>query len=179
LFTSPGRVYVRSTEDNQIVRTVDYSLGDTLKPGEYYDYDEFRSAKFFAETCVPIYRMVKKFKNIRKRQHRNSKLAIVTARADLDSKDIFMAALDKYGLAHDDVHVHRAGNYSSEAPTTCLRKVFIIGKLLDEGGYDKCRMFDDSYTNLRAFLEMKQAYPELKFEAWHVNHEGHCTRYKG
>ena len=122
--------------------------------------------------------MVKKFKSIRKRQHRDSKLAIVTARADLDSKDIFLAALDKYGLKHDDVHVHRAGNYSGDAPTTCLRKVFIISKLLDEGDYKKCRMFDDSYTNLKAFIEMKAAYPDVKFEAYHVSHDGDCKRYK-
>jgi hypothetical protein len=122
--------------------------------------------------------MVKKFKSIRKRQHKKSKLAIVTARADLDSKDIFLAALDRYGLKHDDVHVHRAGNFSDQAPTTCLRKVFIISKLLDEGEYDKCRMFDDSYANLKAFLEMKLAYPNIKFEAWHVNHQGECARYK-
>jgi hypothetical protein len=122
--------------------------------------------------------MVKKFKSIRKRQHKKSKLAIVTARADLDSKDIFLAALDRYGLKHDDVHVHRAGNYSDCAPTTCLRKVFIISQLLDEGDYDRCRMFDDSYTNLKAFLEMKLAYPDISFEAYHVSHDGDCKRYK-
>jgi len=40
-------------------------------------------------------------------------------------------------------------------------------------------MYDDSKTNLKALLNMKREYPNVKFIAFHVKPDGSMSRYNG
>lgn len=178
LFTSHGKVVVRDKVTNDQLRVAGYSLTEVLQPNEYFDYAEFRSSRFFFDHAKPISKMVKKYKKIVANRSELSQVCIVTARGDLDDPVLFLAALEKHGVYHDDVHVFRAGNFEQEAPTTPLRKKFIIDKLLLDGEFDACEMFDDSYSNLDEFMSLQKLWPGVEFTAYHVNHKGQVTKYR-
>lgn len=178
LFICHAKLFVKKPDGTRV--PVHSSATYRLQEGEEFDYSEFRSAQFFYDTAVPIDTMVRKFKAIRSMTvNPNSKIVIITARSDFDNKDLFMAALDKHGVAHDDVHVYRAGNLD-HIDTTPQRKCHIIDSLFEQGNFEKIRMFEDSFVNLNAFLNMKAnnpQYKDVKFEAWHVNNDGNVSSY--
>lgn len=180
LFNSPGKVYIRHKVTREYVREASSSLTDELTEHEEYDYSDFRSAKLFFERAVPIEKMVKKYQKTIRDRGPDCKVCIITARADFDDRDLFLSALKKHKIYHDDVHVYRAGNYEDRAPTTPLRKTAIIGDLLTNTKvyFDTVQMFDDAYKNLQAFLGMKSCWKNIKFKAFHVNHKGDVTKYK-
>lgn len=184
LFVTHGKVVVRDKFTNEQIRISDNSLTEVLSTDEYFDYSEFRSSKFFYDNAKPIFKMVKRYKKIVAERTPQSDVCIVTARADLDDPVVFLAALAKHGVYHQDVHVYRAGNYEDCAPTTPLRKKHIINQLLldsknsdDDKPYDIVEMFDDAYVNLDAFLQLKKVWPCVVFRAYHVNHKGNVTKY--
>lgn len=180
LFNSPGKVYIRHKVTREYLREVDSSLTETLTELEEFDYSDFRSAKLFFDRAKPIEKMVKKYHKIIKDRGPNCKACIITARADFDDRDLFLSALRKHNVYHEDVYVHRAGNFEDRAPTTPLRKCAIIGDLIANAKepFDTVQMFDDSYKNLQAFLGMKSCWKFVKFKAFHVNHHGEVSKYK-
>jgi glutaredoxin-related protein len=40
------------------------------------------------------------------------------------------------------------------------------------GQFARVRLFDDSMTNLKEFLKMKQEFPQISFEAYFANPDG-------
>ena len=168
LFTSDTKINIKK-DGKTVARGV--SSYYRLKPGEEFDYGEFKSAKRFAQTASPIGRMLGKAKAIIKNATKaGSKVIFVTARADLDDKKLFINTFKAHGLDMSKVYVERAGNLGVK--DTAKNKQTVFKKYLDSGKYARVRMFDDAVANLRALLSLKDDYPDIRFEAWLVGSKG-------
>lgn len=144
-----------------------------LRPGEKFDFSEFRDALKFQKESRPIKRMMAKAKIILKNalNKPNSRVIIVTARTDFDNKDIFLDTFRKYGFDIDKVRVERAGKLG-DVHGTAQQKAIIIHNYLKTGQFSRVRLFDDSLTNLRQFLQLKRFFPNIKFEAYFAREDG-------
>jgi hypothetical protein len=143
-----------------------------LEPGEQFDFAQFRDAKKFREESLPMDRMIEKAKIIVDRQRSPlSKTIIITARADFNDKHAFLDKFRDHGFPIDQVYVERAGNMPGDAPPAA-RKAIIVREYIRSNNYGKTRMFDDSMSNLKAFLGLRSEFPNVKFEAYFVKHDG-------
>ncbi len=165
---------VHVVKDGQVVNSLNSHdfTHYKLKPGESFDFEDFRNAREFFEKSKPIIPMMRKLKQD---IATGNKVVMVTARADFDDKELFLDTFRKYGVDIDKVHVYRAGN--SKQGTTEERKKAIIKNLLDKDNYSKAIMYDDAKPNLHTFIELKQDHPKTKFYAWHVSPEGAASEY--
>ena len=178
MFHTYANVMVRDSS-GKLVRTLNnQEFNDyKLKDGEKFDFSEFKSSKKFFETSKPIKRMIAKILGIMSRMTSQSKMVIVTARADFDDKDLFLATFRKHGIRNiQSIHVHRAGNLGPNAPDQ--NKKVVIKKLLDTGKYSKARLFDDSKTNLKMFNSLKSDYPEITFQSFLAFPDGSVKTFK-
>jgi hypothetical protein len=142
-----------------------------LRPDEKFDYSEFRNAKVFHDTSIPIWAMIKKAKAIiQNAVNAGSKVIIMTARADFDDKKTFLNTFRRYGIDIDKVYVERAGNLN--LGSSAKDKRFIFHKYLRGGKFERVRFFDDAMSNLIMFKALQKQYPEISFEAYHVKHDG-------
>jgi phosphoserine phosphatase len=167
------KALVKVIKDGKLVLTLDNQEYNTykLKPGESYDYGEFRSAEVFRNTSVPIMKMIEKAKAIiRNAVNAGSKVIIVTARADFDDKKKFLSTFRRYGIDIDNVYVERAGNLG--LGSSAKNKRFIFHKYLRKGAYERVRFFDDAMSNITMFKALAKQYPGISFEAYHVKHDG-------
>jgi hypothetical protein len=175
LFHTKAKVAV--VKDGQVVRMLDNQEFNTYKrkPGEEYDFKEFKSAEVFRRTSTPIVKMIDKAKAIVKaKNNAASRAIIVTARADFDDKHMFLQTFRDHGLPIDQMHVERSGNLGIESPAEAKKVVF--RKYLNTKNYIKTRLYDDAMSNLKAFLELKSEYPDIEFEAWFVKPNGTIQR---
>jgi hypothetical protein len=149
-----------------------------LKDGEEFDFAQFRSAKVFADTAKPIETVFKTAKKLISKfsMHPDKRIIIVTARADLDDKHLFLDTFKKYGFDTRKVHIYRAGNI--KAPGAEAKKQ-IVRDQMKAGKYQYARMFDDAKANLDKFMELKQEFPNVHFEAFLIHEDGRITRYNG
>ena len=146
-----------------------------MSKGEYYDYGEFKSSKLFFKTAIPIGKMISKAKAIiRNATAKGSKVIIVTARADMDDRDLFIRTFEEHGIPMDKVYVERAGNMSNKS--SAAAKQIIFRKYLKTEKYARIRLFDDHKENLDALLELKREFPHVNFEAYLVNKEGRVKK---
>ena len=144
-----------------------YKLGK----GEEFDFGEFKSAKLFQQTAVPIGKMIAKFKAILKNAVKSgSKVIIVTARADMDDKKLFLDTFRSHGIDIDKSHIIRAGNLGMKSSAEAKAQVF--KQFLDTNEYSRIRLFDDDKSNLKALLSLKDDYNDIEFEAWLANDKG-------
>ncbi len=143
-----------------------------LKPGESFDFEDFRNAREFFEKSKPIIPMMNQLKSD---IATGNKVVMVTARADFDDKELFLDTFRKYGVDTSKLHVYRAGNI--KGGTTEERKKQIIKNLLDKGDYTKAIMYDDAKPNLHSFIELKKDHPRTRFYAWHVSLDGEASEY--
>ena len=131
-----------------------------LEPGESFDYGEFRSAEFFNKTSIPIPQTVKRIKkmiNGIKTKGSNSKIILLTARADFDDKNVFLDTFRKHGIPIDDMYVERAGNL--KGTVAGIKKKVIMG-YLKTGLYRRVRIIDDDMTNVKEFLKIEKNLPQ-------------------
>lgn len=145
----------------------------TLSDGESFDFSEFKDAHKFYHESKPIGRMLAKAKSILANASKNplSKVIIITARANFDDKEKFLATFRKYGFDIDRVRVERAGELvGNEIPA--VKKVIIVRKYLSTNLYTKVRLFDDSMSNLKEFLKLRTEFKNIKFEAYFANPDG-------
>ena len=146
-----------------------------LKKDEDFDYGEFKSAEIFYKTSTPIARMIDKVKAILKNASKaGSKVIIVTARPDFDNKELFLDTFRNQGINIDDIYVERAGNLGKGPAAD--NKVVIFKKYLDQDVFKRIRLFDDAMSNLKAFLNLKDEYKEVSFEAYLAKHNGSARR---
>jgi Mg2+/Co2+ transporter CorB len=89
---------------------------------------------------------------------------------------MFLQTFRDHGLPIDDMHVERAGNLGIDSSAEAKKVIF--RKYLNTQNYTKSRLYDDAMSNLKAFLELKDEYPNVQFEAWFVNHDGSVKRIK-
>lgn len=146
-----------------------------LKAGESLDFTEFRDAKLFNKTSVPIQRAIDKAAKTLEAYAKlpNSKVIVLTARSDFDDKETFLSTFEKHGLDMSNVHVHRAGNLGM--PSAQAKKVF-IQQYLNTNMFKNVSLFDDDAKNLEVFLSLKKEYPKVKFVAYMANH-GYFRKY--
>ena len=150
-----------------------YKLGK----GEELDFGEFKSAKLFQQTAVPIGRMISKFKVILKNAVKSgSKVIIVTARADMDDKKLFLDTFRSHGLDIDNAHIIRAGNLGLKSSAEAKAQIF--KQFLDTNEYSRIRLFDDDMSNLKALLSLKDDYNDIEFEAWLADDKGRIKKVK-
>jgi hypothetical protein len=136
-----------------------------LPPGHSYDFHEFKSSDVFDQSAKPIRKMIAKLKAI----HKNNKnVEILTARSDMDDKDKFAHAMQKYGIDTSQIHVRRAGNIKGKSSKT---KAAIMSDLITKHGYDKVHFYDDHPENIHEFLKLKKQHPEVEFHGHHVQHD--------
>ena len=136
-----------------------------IEPNHQYDFSDFKSSNVFTKSAHPIHKMIKRLKNV---YRRNPHVEILTARADMDDKDKFGSHLKKHGIDINKIHVRRAGNLDKGTPAE--RKKSIISNLIKNHGYDEVHLYDDSHANLTHFLSLKQHHPDTKLVAHHVAH---------
>ena len=169
LFQTKALVHV--VKDGKRVRSLTNKEYNTYKRkrGETYDFSEFKDAKLFNKTSVPIQRAIDKAYS----SMPNSRVIVLTARSDFDDPRTFLNTFEKYGLNMKNIHVHRAGNL--ELPAAQAKKVF-IKQYLDTGKFKSVSLFDDDAKNLEVFLTLKREYPSVKFVAYMANH-GYFRKY--
>lgn len=175
LFYTKAKVAV--VKNGKVVRMLDNQEFNTYKrkAGEEYDFREFKSAEVFRKTSTPVVRMIEKAKAIVKaKKNPHSRAIICTARADFDDKKMFLQTFRDHGLPIDDMYVERAGNLGIDSSAEAKKVIF--RKYLNTQNYIKSRLYDDAMSNLKAFLELADEYPNVQFEAWFVNHDGSVKR---
>jgi hypothetical protein len=139
-----------------------------LKPGEEYDFGEFRNAEKFQKESEPIGPMIAKLKAILNNAG-DSKVIMLTARADFDDKETFLDTFRKLGIDMNRVHVHRAGNLGGSPAAS---KAVWIRKYLDTGKYGRVRLYDDAVSNIKMFNALAKEYPDIEFFPYLVTHDG-------
>jgi len=176
MFKTKARVQVK--KDGKVIKVLPPKQFNTytLGKGETYDFGQFKSADLFNKTALPIGRMIQKFKAILKNAvKKGSDVVIVTARADMDDKELFLNTFRSHGIDIDKAHIHRAGNLGGSSASA---KEQIFKKFLDTGDYKRIRLFDDDVSNLKALLNLQSDYNDIDFEAWKADDKGKIKRIK-
>lgn len=171
LFHTKAKVKV--VKQGKVVRELDNQEFNTYKrkDGEEYDFGQFKNADYFRKTSVPVVKMIEKAKAIVKaKKNPHSRAIICTARADFDDKEVFLQTFRDHGIPIDQMHVERAGNLGIDSSAEAKKVVF--RKYLNSKNYTKTRLYDDAMSNLKAFLDLKDEYPNITFEAYFVNPDG-------
>lgn len=178
LFHTTARVKVKHGDKE--VASLSNSEFNThkLEPGHHYDFSEFRDADKFNKESKPMGRMLNKMKAVHSNaKKKGSKVIIATARADFDNKDKFLGAFRKHGVDIDNIHVHRAGNDTSDT-TVAEKKAKIVSDQIKKHGFKRATLYDDSKQNLHHFLALKGDHPDVDFKAYHVHPSGSIVRYR-
>ena len=177
LFVSKARVIVVNTNTGKTKALTPMEFNSyKLRKHEEYDYGEFKSAKLFYQTATPIGRMVEKAKAIiRNATAKGSKVIIVTARANMDDKKLFVKTFESHGIPMKNVYIERAGNMSG---SSAENKKVIFRKYLKTGEYSRIRLFDDHKENLKALLDLKKEFPLVDMFAYLANLKGSVKRIK-
>ena len=178
MFVSKARVRVLNKTTGKVKELTPQQYNSyKLGKDEDWDYGEFKSAKLFYQTATPIARMIAKAKAIIKNATaKGSKVIIVTARADMDDKKLFIKTFESHGIPMKNVYVERAGNVGG--PNSAANKVVVIKKYLDTGKYARVRLFDDHKENLTALLGLKREYPQVELFAYLADKNGGVKRIK-
>jgi hypothetical protein len=142
-----------------------------LKPGEHFDFKEFRSAKILGKSAHPIRPMINRLNNLKKR---GFKTEIVTARADFDNKQQVRKHLMKHGINIDTTHLRRAGNV--EGTSTGDRKRRVISDLIKKHKYREVHLYDDDINNHKHFAKIKQDHPGVRLISHIVRHNERTKR---
>ena len=164
---------IKVVKDGRPVRSLTNQEFNTyeLKPGEEFDFGEFRNAEKFRRESKPMPRMIAKLKAILANAG-DSKIIMLTARADFDDKETFLNTFRDLGIDMSRVHVHRAGNLGG---SPAQNKAVWIKKYLDTGKYTRVRLYDDAMSNIKMFNQIAKDYPDIKFYPYLVTHEGGIT----
>lgn len=162
IFHTYARVLVRD-EYGTLVCSLDNAKFSEyrLKDGERFDFSEFKSAEKFYATSKPIKKMIDLLVDLTE----SSEVVIVTARQDLDDRDLFLKTFVKHGVSQiSKIHIHRAGNHG-HGPADQNKKI-VIKKLLDCGRYSEAKLYDDSRSNLKMFNSLQSDYPSIRFQSF-------------
>jgi putative chitinase len=163
---------IKVIKDGKVIRSLTNQEFNNynLQPGEEFDFGEFRNAEKFAKESEPIKPMINTLKRILDKAT-NTKVIMLTARADFDDKEKFLGTFEKYGIDMSRVHVHRAGNLPGDEPPA-YKKAIWVRKYLNTGKYNRVNLIDDSMSNLKVFKSLEQEYPQVDFDAYFVKPSG-------
>jgi len=176
LFVSKARVIVKNTNTVQTKPLTPMEFNSyKLRKNEEFDFGEFKSSKIFYQTATPIGRMVQKAKAIIKNAtKKGSKVIVVTARSNMDDKNLFIKTFESHGIPMKNVYVERAGNI--KGPSSASNKKVIFRKYLKTGEYARIRLFDDHKENLQALLDLKKEFPTVEMFAFLADIKGSIKR---
>lgn len=180
LFRTSAKINV--VKDGKVVRSLSSSEFNTYKPkeGESYDFMEFGNAEKFRKQSEPIQPMIDTLNRIHAKIKMNltpgSKIIMNTARGDFDERDNFLATFRDHDIDIDDIHVHRAGVIRGTR-TTAQKKLVFIRSRIASGGYSTVIMYDDAPENLNQFLTLRKEFPDVKFYAYIVKHDGRLVHF--
>ncbi len=176
LFVSKARVIVKNTNTGQTKPLTPMEFNSyKLRKNEEFDFGEFKSSKIFYQTATPIGRMVQKAKAIIKNAtKKGSKVIVVTARSNMDDKNLFIKTFESHGIPMKNVYVERAGNI--KGPSSASNKKVIFRKYLKTGEYARIRLFDDHKENLQALLDLKKEFPTVEMFAFLADIKGSIKR---
>ena len=175
MFITKAKVHV--VKNGKVIKKLDNQEFNTYKkkPGEDYDFGEFKNAEVFNRTSTPIARMINKVKVILKNATKaGSRVIIVTARPNFDNKKTFLDTFRKQGIDIDKIYVERAGNLGGGPAAENKRVIF--KKYLNQNIYKRIRLFDDARSNLKVFLSLQKDYPDVSFEAFLAKSNGSVSR---
>lgn len=164
LFNTFARIKV--LQGKKVVKTLTNAEYNkyTPKEDETFDFEEFRSAKLFYDTSIPIEAMIKRVTRIiRHTEPKGSKVIILTARKDLDDRDLFLEKFRKEGFPIDKSYVERAGNKRGSSTIPVVKKNIILD-YISNGLYRRVRIFDDYISTCKEFLTLKNEIPENVLE---------------
>lgn len=149
-----------------------------LKPGESFDFSQFRSGKIFRDTFKPINSVLDRAKEIVWNQSENSHSIILTARADFEDHKEFLDAWKDHGFPIDQVYVERAGNLSKLNPKSKahINKGVILKKYMSSGRFDRVRMWDDHEANLDMLFKVGKQFPNIEVIGYLVK-DGRVSKY--
>ena len=168
MFVSKARVIVKNKNTGQSKPLTPMEFNSyKLRKNEEYDFGEFRSAKIFYQTATPIARMVQKAKAIiSNATKKGSKVIVVTARSDMDDKNLFIKTFEAHGIPMKNVYVERAGNMSG---SSAENKKVIFRKYLKTGtSSNTVKWIKDEINNrkLSAMVRnVKKYYPEYNISS--------------
>lgn len=177
LFHTTAMIKVVNDETGEEKSLTNQQFNDyNLMPGERFDFGEFRSAEKFRNESVPIDPMLNRLKNYVSAGHH---VVMLTARANFDDQP---AVADKFaeheieinpttGDERGYVHLYRAGELPGNDVPAVKKQIF-VRRWLKTGKYNHVAMYDDSNANLKAFKDLQQEFPRIKFEAHHVSPTG-------
>jgi len=158
IFRTFAKIHV--IKSNKVIKKLNnkefniYKLG----PGEKFGFDEFRDAKIFKETSIPIEstvnRIVRMLKNL---DRRSSTIILLTARPDFDNKETFLNTFRDVGIDIDKIYVERTGNLTAKEPNLSIAeaKKRVILKYISTGDYRRVRLVDDDMKNIKYFLSIR------------------------
>ena len=138
-----------------------------IKDDETICFAEFKDSKKFANESRPIKPIIKKAQDCIKKAAYGSKTILLTARSDLDCKDLFLEYLNSSGLDTNHIYVERAGNLPKLK--TAEAKKLIISKYLESRQYQAAYLFDDSIDNIQSFVQLKKVFPKIRIIPKHVD----------
>ena len=154
-----------------------------LKPGESLDYGQFIDAEKFHRESIPIDSMVENFKRIHAKVKLNfypgSEVIVITARSELNDRELFFQTFRRHGMDIDSVDVHCVGDPPGQhkEPPAHVRKHAIVRTYLERKPFKSAMMYDDSSRNLSFFLTLKQEFPDTNFYAYLVRHGGSIAQF--
>ena len=160
LFVTFAKIHVINDKSGAVVQSLNNQEFNTysLPDGHHFDFAEFKDANLFNKTSIPIpatvNRIKRMFKNI---EVSGSRIIFLTARADLDDKEVFLDTFRQIGIPIDDIYVERAGNYKTGTIADIKKR--IVMKYINTGEYRRVRMIDDDMTNLKKFLKIQNEVP--------------------
>ena len=138
-----------------------------VKNDETICFAEFKDSKKFVNESQPINPIIKKAQDCIKEAAYGSKTILLTARSDLDCKDLFLEYLNSSGLDTNHIYVERAGNLPKLK--TAEAKKLIISKYLESRQYQAAYLFDDSIDNIQSFVQLKKVFPKIRIIPKHVD----------
>jgi hypothetical protein len=180
LFRSESKVLIK--KNGKVVKELNSGEYNTykLKQGEQFDFSQFRSAKTFYNTAVPIDKMIDRARRAVSQENPEDKTIIVTARSDFDNKSLFLQKFREHGFPIDQVYVERAGNLAKykKGVKTSITKGVVLKKYLNTNKFDTVRFWDDAEENLNMLDKLKTIYPNIKFQGFLVDPEtGNTSRH--
>jgi len=176
IFKTFAMIHVIDKNTDEVIRKLNNQEYNTyeLKSNEHFDFHEFRDAKVFRETSIPIKQTIKRIKRMFQNiDIRGSKVVLLTARADFDDKKSFLKKFKEAGLPIDQMYVERVGNFieNPEIYKSIIKKHGmpkniadakrkVILNYLSTGEYRRVRLIDDNLENLLYFLKIEKKLPK-------------------
>lgn len=147
----------------------------TIEEGDEIDLSQFADSYKFVKESRPISKTLSILKSVQDQIHDKmfedgSRLILLTARNDFDSKHMVLEFVHSLGIDIDLVHIERAGRRGTGP--TAKNKREILSEYLDRNHFSSVIAFDDSISNLEAIASLSGTEKSPFVQTFHVDEEG-------